>query len=173
MYNVRRRLGIDRRRQYGTTACRVPVCEWEWKTAATNNRRGVRPCVYKNMSHRDESAAAVCAAGNLSSSFRMALMSGTAGSRGDRLASELTNSARGFGRWNGPALSGRGNTNMDWSDPAHASPGDKAQHELTAVADAAARSSSPPPESAEVFGRADGRPPEVAEDLFAKHETRA
>lgn len=60
------------------------------------------------MSHRDESAAAVFGEGNLSSSFRMALMSGTAGSRGDRLASELTNSVRRVGRWNGPALNGRG-----------------------------------------------------------------
>lgn len=123
------------------------------------------------MSHRDESSARVSGDGNLSSSFRMALISGTAGSCDDRLASELMNSACTIGRWNGPALRGRG-TN-DWSEPAHASLGDRAQHELAAVTNpaAAARSSSssstarPPPESTEVFGRPDEWPPEVAEDL--------
>lgn len=94
----------------------------------------------------------------------MALISGTAGSRGDRLASELMNSARRFGRWNGPALRGRG-TNTDWSEPAHASPGGSTQHELPA---AASRSSSLPvvaPESTDVLGRPAEQPPEVAEDL--------
>lgn len=113
------------------------------------------------MSHR------VFGDGNLSSSFCMALISGTAGSCDDKLASELMNSAFTIGRWNGPALSGRG-TN-DWSDPAHASLGDRAQHELASVANPAARSSSSstrgPPESTDVFGRPDEWPPEVAEDL--------
>lgn len=109
------------------------------------------------VSHRDESACGF-GEGNLSSSFRMALMSGTAGSWGDRFASELMNSVCRTGRWNGPALRGRGR-NIDWSEPAHASPGDSAQHELAAVA--AASSSS----SADVLGRPEGWPPEVAEDL--------
>lgn len=115
-----------------------------------------------NMSHRDESA---CGEGNLSSSFRMASMSGTAGSWGDRLASELMNSARTAGRWNGPALNGRG-TNIDWSEPAHASPGDSAQHGLAAAGAASWSSSAARPfESADVFGRPVGRPLEVAEHL--------
>lgn len=116
------------------------------------------------MSHRDESACGFGDEGNLSSSFRMALISGTAGSWGDRLASELMNSVCRVGRWNGPALSGRG-TNTDWSEPAHASPGDSTQHEFAAVAMACSSSPTPPPGSTDVLGRSDWWPLEVAEDL--------
>lgn len=108
--------------------------------------------------------------GNLSSSLRMALMSGTAGSWGDRFASELMNSACTAGRWNGPALRGRGK-NIDWSEPAHASPGDSAQHELAAVAAASSSSSAAAAASAaDVLGRSDGWPPDVAEALQTRTE---
>lgn len=135
-----------------------------------------RRCVLAVMSHRNgESAPWWCRVGdgfggegNLSSSMRMALISGTAGSCADRFASELMNSVRSVGRWNGPALSGRG-TNTDWSEPVHASPGDRIQHEPVAAAAADSPSSAcppPPPESTDVFGRQDERsPPEVAEHL--------
>lgn len=127
----------------------APVRKWNTPTMVMSNG---------TVSHRDESAC-VFGEGNLSSSFRMALMSGTAGSWGDRFASELMNSVCTVGRWNGPALRGRGK-NIDWSEPAHASPGDSAQHELAAVAVAS------PSSSADVLGRPDGWPPEVAEDLY-------
>lgn len=144
---------------------RQPAGEGTGTRCTHNNNININTAGVRGMSHRDESSACGSGDGNLSSSFRMALMSGTAGSCGDRLASELMNSVRRVGRWKGPALRGLG-TNTDWSEPAHASPGDSAQHELAAVAAPASSSSGrPPPESTDVLGRPEGRPLEFAEDL--------